>query len=98
MRPRSRLLFVLSLAACLAARPQAIHAEDKPPPVAPPPAQDAPKPPDPRTLPEETKAMRLAESQKRFEDLRRNQDQIQVRTRRNDVTYVGEMRYLPAAK
>ena len=98
MRLRSPLILALSLAACLAARPGTVRAEDKPPPVAPPPAQDAPKPPDPRTLPEETKASRLAESQKRFEDLRRNQDQVQVRTRRNDVTYVGEMRYLPAAK
>lgn len=55
-------------------------------------------PPDPRKLTDEAKAARLKEIEKKYEDLRRNQDLVPVRTRRNDVTFVGEMRYAPAAK
>jgi hypothetical protein len=55
-------------------------------------------PPDPRKLPDEEKAKRLAEIEKKYEDLRRNQDLVPVRTRRNDTTFAGDLRWAPAAR
>lgn len=53
---------------------------------------------DPAELTDAEKAGRLATIEKEYEDLKRNQDVIQVRTRRNRVTFAGEMRYPPAGK
>ena len=48
---------------------------------------------DPAALTDAEKADRLAAISKEYESLRRNQDILQTRTRRNRVVFVGEMRY-----
>ncbi len=53
---------------------------------------------EPASLTDEEKQVRLEIIEKEYEDLKRNQDLLQVRTRRNRVTFVGEMRYQPSAK
>ena len=57
-----------------------------------------PVPPDPRKLSDKEKDAKLDEFSRLWEDNRRNQDLIPVRTRRNGITYVGDMHYAPAAK
>ena len=52
----------------------------------------------PDQLSDDEKAARLAVIQKEYESLKRNQDIIPVRTRRNRVIFLGEMRYAPASK
>jgi HEAT repeat protein len=52
----------------------------------------------PDQLSAEEKAARLEVIQKEYEDLKRNQDIIPVRTRRNRVIFLGEMRYPEASK
>lgn len=52
---------------------------------------------DPAAMTDAEKAERLAAIEKEYEGLRRNQDLVQVRTRRNRITFVGEMKYPPAA-
>ncbi len=52
----------------------------------------------PDQLSEEEKAARLEVIEKEYEGLKRNQDIIPVRTRRNRVIFLGEMRYAPASK
>jgi HEAT repeat protein len=53
---------------------------------------------DPSELSDAEKAGRLAAIEKVYEQLKRNQDVNQVRTRRNRVTFAGEMRYPEASK
>jgi len=64
------------------------------------PPKDPPKepPPDPRKLPDEEKAKRLSDAERTWEEYRRNQDLLPVRTRRNAVNALGDLRYAPAAK
>jgi HEAT repeat protein len=52
----------------------------------------------PASLSEEEKAARLEVIEKEYGDLKRNQDIIPTRTRRNRVIFVGEMRYPPAGE
>lgn len=107
----ARVALLLFAGAALAGGPRALRAEEKPPEV---PKDvpkggpndgrkdaDAPSKPDrtdPRTLTDEEKAKKLAEIEKAYEDNRRNQDLVQVRTRRTGAQYAGDMRYAPAAK
>lgn len=97
-RTRPAALVLAGLLACVAL--PGVRAEEPPgAPPAPPEAQPpAAEKPDPRSLPDDEKAKRLKEFDKRYEDLRRNQDLVQVRTRRNDVTAAGDLRFAPAAK
>ncbi len=53
---------------------------------------------DPAAMSDTEKAERLASIEVEYEGLRRNQDLVQVRTRRNRITFVGEMKYPPAAE
>jgi HEAT repeat protein len=89
-RLRTPLAAALLVAALLAAGGTAVS-EDKG--AAPP----APKE-DLRSLPDEEKLKRLKATEKEYEDYSRNQDLVPVRTRRNGVTRMGDMRYPPAAK
>ena len=75
-------------------------ADDKGPGAggSPKPAAGDAKAPEPRNLPDAEKATRLEATIKRYEDLRKNQDLVQIRTRRNDVHFLGDMRYPASAK
>ena len=53
---------------------------------------------DPAALPHAEKLARLASIERAYEELKRNQDVPQVRTRRNRVIFVGEMRFPESAK
>ncbi len=52
----------------------------------------------PRTWTDEAKLKRLAELDKLYEENRRNQDLVPVRTRRGAVILAGDMYFAPAAK
>lgn len=90
-----RLVVAVALVALVAAsalRPAARAAEN-------PPGGPDPKPgANPRDLTDAEKAAKLAEFSKLWDDNRRNQDLIPVRTRRNGVISTGDMHYPPAAK
>ena len=53
---------------------------------------------DPAELSKSQKAERLKGIEKEYESLKRNQDILQVRTRRNRVNFVGDMRYEQSGK
>lgn len=75
-------------------RPAMSFAEDKPGGAAPK-ADEKPKE-DPSKLPEDEKKKKLDELNKLWEENRRNQDLVPVRTRRNAIKFVGDMRYPPS--
>ena len=74
------------------------------PPKQDPPKNDPPAPPakpaadDPRNLPEKDKQARLDDVIKVYEDNKRNQDLVPVRTRRNAITFAGDLRFPAAGK
>ena len=80
----------------LAGTRQAVS-EDKPAP-APNPAAAGPAKDDPRNLPDAEKQKKLDEIQKKYDGMRRNQDLLPVRTRRNGVHFIGDLRFQPAGK